>query len=1106
MLGADTMHGPSGTGQAPRAPARAPYLLLGLLVLIAAAIGGTAWKFHLQQKAAFESEVKGRLLAIADGKVRQINEWREERLGEARTLMEDPLAMAAFQRVIDRHATADQRARVSEFLAALCRNMHYAGAVLVDLEGHVPLFAGRRFGDDSHFRGLMQMVLRRGDIVQRDLHPDEGGDSAHLGMNVPLRRAPGAPIFGAVMLSIEPQSYIHMLQEWPVPTRSGEVLLVRREGDSVLYLTDLRGRPGTALNFRVPMARSELPAVKAVNGSEGNLEARDYRGMPVFAAVRAVPGSDWHLVAKMDAEEVWEPLRRGNTMLGVTAASLALALGALLFVLWRRHQVAVYRELCESAVARRALAEQYDYLSRFANDVILLLAPDGAIVRANDRAAEIYGYPMESLAGMNVRLLRSPEALRAYEADWRMAGERDSMLYETVHRASDGREFPVEVSMRALRVEKHVYRQAIIRDISERKLAEMELSQSEARLRQLVEHAPYGIVVVDGLEVLYANPAAHRMFGAAREGELVGHSMLQFVNPAEREQVKEHARQFRDGIPVPIIERRYQEFDGRLFWASVSCTAIEYNECPATLLFIQDITEYKQAAEQRTALEEKLRQAQKIESVGRLAGGVAHDFNNYLTVINGYCDMLLADAAHSGELRDGLQEIRAAGERAASVTSQLLAFSRKQLAAPRPICLNRTVQDYGNLLRRLIGEQIEIVMRLEDGLHPVMADPGQIDQILMNLAINARDAMPEGGRIEIATREARLEEGCLPRNPLARVGDYAVLSVSDTGVGIAPEIQEKIFEPFFTTKGVGHGTGLGLCTAYGIVNQAGGWIEVESLQGQGTTFRVWLPVTRAKTVKETASEAIEGAAPRDATLLVVEDQADVRRLALSILKHQGYQLLEAENADRALEVSAHHAGVIDLLVTDVVMPGRTGCELAERLIVQRPGIKVLYISGYPGDAIAGQGCLDPGTEYLPKPFTPEQLSSKVREVLRRPAGGGRTILVIDDDAKVCGLLQRVLSGAGYRVLVAADGKKGMDALKRQPVDLVITDLVMPEQEGLETVTQLHAQRPKLPVIAISGAFGGSFLKAAGLLGASATLAKPIAPDALLRAVEQLVGG
>jgi PAS domain S-box-containing protein len=916
--------------------------------------------------------------------------------------------------------------------------------------------------------------------------------------------APGSPIFGAVTLSIDPTSYTRALQAWPVPTRSGEVVLVRREKDSVLYLTDLRDRPGTAFRFRIPLTRSRVAAVIAAKGREGSLEALDYLGVPVFAAVRAVPGSNWFLIAKMDSEEVWEPLRRGTTMLGVTATSLALAVGTLLFVLWRRHQVRVYRELCESSVAQRALAEQYDYLSRFANDVILLLAPDGAIMRANDRAVETYGYPLETLAGMNVRMLRAPEALEAFEADWRMAGERDSMLYETLHRASDRREFPVEISMRALRVEKRIYRQAIIRDISERKLAEMELSQSEARLRQLVDYAPYGIVVLDGLVILYANPAADRMFGAGRDGALIGCSLLQFVSPADREGVVERVRIFRTGNPVPNVERSYTGFDGRTFWASVSTTAIEYNECPATLLFFQDLTEHRQAAEHRVVLEEQLRQAQKIESVGRLAGGVAHDFNNYLTVINGYCDMLLADNGQDGELRDGLQEIRAAGERAASVTRQLLAFSRKQLAAPRPICLNQTVRDSEKLLGRLIGEHIEIVTNLQEDLRPVMADPGQVDQILMNLAINARDAMPSGGRIGIVTREVRLEDGGASRNPLACAGDYAVLSVTDTGIGIAPEIQEKIFEPFFTTKGPGHGTGLGLCTAYGIVHQAGGWIEVDSFPGQGSTFCVWLPVTGMACIQAPPAVARQDAAPIDATLLVVEDQADVRRLALSILRQQGYRLLEAGNADQALEVSGAHTGAIDLLVTDVVMPGRTGRELAEQLVTERPGIKVLYISGYSGDAIPGQGHLDAGMECLAKPFSPEQLALKVRELLRAPAERPRTILVIDDDAAVSGLLQRVLSSSGYHVLVAGDGKVGIAALKRQPVDLVITDLVMPEQEGLETVRWLHAQRPELPVIAISGAFGGSFLKAAGMLGASATLAKPVAPEALLCTVKELL--
>jgi PAS domain S-box-containing protein len=949
-------------------------------------------------------------------------------------------------------------------------------------------------------------VLRKGGLVERDFHRDPGSPEINLGIDVPLRAGPGKPIFAAMIFEIDPREYTAALQKWPVPTRSAELLLVRRDGDSVLYLVDVKGWPGSALNYRIPMSNTGVAAVMAARGAKGNFEALDYRGVPIFAAVRPVPGTPWYLIAKIDSEEVWEPLRRGSTLLGITAISLGLGLSALLYVLWRRHQLRVYRELCESAEAHRALAEQYECLSRYANDVILLLDANGVIVRANDRAAEVYGYPIDEVVGKSVCELRAPQAQASFAADWHMAGKRDSTLYESLHCSRDGREFPVEISMRALKMDERFFRQAIIRDVSERKLAQKGLRESEARLRQLVENTPFGLMVVDGLEIVYVNPAARKLFGAKREGELVGCSVLQFVAAADRAGVIERARKFRCGSQLPMVERRYTRLDGREFWASVWATAIEYNECPATLLFYQDTTGEKQAAEQRAVLEEELRQAQKMESVGRLAGGVAHDFNNYLTVINGYCDMLLAEGGQSGEVRDGLREIRSAGERAASVTMQLLTFSRKQRASPRPICLNQSVVESGKLLSRLIGSRIQIATHLGENLPLVMADPGQIDQLLMNLTLNARDSMAAGGVIDIGTSAEILDAGGALRNPSARPGEYVVLSVSDTGTGMEPELRSKIFEPFFTTKGAGHGTGLGLCTAYGIVQQAGGWFEVESAPGEGAKFQVWLPVTG---IAEQADDLIAArpgaiAARKEATLLIVEDRADVRRLAMSILQLEGYHLLESECADDALAVSECYAGEIDLLVTDVVMPGMTGCELADRLVARRPGLKVLYMSGYSGEAIVAEGALDAGTDYLAKPFTPEQLTGKVRGALRAPAGEGRTILVIDDDIAVSNLLRRILSGGGYRVLVASDGKMGVDVLERQPVDLVITDLVMPGQEGLETVSYLHEQRPNLPVIAISGAFGGSFLKAAGLLGAAATLGKPIAPETLLETVGRLV--
>jgi CheY-like chemotaxis protein len=318
---------------------------------------------------------------------------------------------------------------------------------------------------------------------------------------------------------------------------------------------------------------------------------------------------------------------------------------------------------------------------------------------------------------------------------------------------------------------------------------------------------------------------------------------------------------------------------------------------------------------------------------------------------------------------------------------------------------------------------------------------------------------------------------------------------------MSPQIQERIFEPFFTTKGVGTGTGLGLSTAYGIVRQSGGWIDVRSSPGAGSRFEIWLPLTEADAADAAAPQPAAGDGRGEETLLIVEDQADVRRLALSILKANGYRLLEAEDAERALELSASFAGRIDLLITDVIMPGLNGRQLADRLAKERPGLKVLYTSGYAADVITLQGSLEPGMAYLPKPFGAAQLTAKVREVLGagRPPG---TLLVIDDDPAVRGFLRQILAGAGYLVVEAGDGKSGMAKIEPQGVDLVITDLVMPEQEGLETLQRLRVKRPDLPVIAISGAFGGSFLKTASRFGATATLAKPIDPETLLHAVRE----
>jgi two-component system cell cycle sensor histidine kinase/response regulator CckA len=385
-----------------------------------------------------------------------------------------------------------------------------------------------------------------------------------------------------------------------------------------------------------------------------------------------------------------------------------------------------------------------------------------------------------------------------------------------------------------------------------------------------------------------------------------------------------------------------------------------------------DVTEADQ-------LEQQLRQAQKMEAVGTLAGGVAHDFNNLLTIIGGFADLLAVRLQADPRSKEMVAEIRRSVDRAASLTRQLLAFSRKQVLAPVVLDLNRIVAETSRMVQRLIGEDIEFNAVPDPGLGPIRADPGQVEQVLMNLVINARDAMPTGGRLTVETRRVVLDDGETCIRTELRPGEYSVVSVSDTGTGMAPEVQQHIFEPFFTTKAAGRGTGLGLATVYGIVKQSGGGVQVYSEVGIGTTFKVYFPVTTGSVARATTSPV---AAPGGKeTILLVEDDNTVRALVRTMLEQVGYNVLEAADGFMALDRAKSHGPGIDLLITDVVMPRAGGRHVVDALKSERPDIKVLYLSGYTDDAIVRHGILQGGANFLQKPFTATVLTTRVREIL-----------------------------------------------------------------------------------------------------------------------------
>lgn len=987
------------------------WLIWGILgIFLVLSVGG-AWFFQQQRNQA-RYQTEEQLLTIARFKANEIAQWRAARLHDAAVLAGDPFFLEAAQAWMQSPDPINRKKLLDHF-RTIQKQYSYWNILLTSPEAkNLLVFNGPSGGAlGKTAANSLTEALRNKSVVMTDLIPGEGPLPVRLDTIAPLISSSNKAVpFGAIVLVSDVQTYLYpLIQSWPLPSKSAESLLVRRDGDSVLYLNELRHRKNTAFILRLPLTQTSLPAVMAVQGRKGVVEGAHYRGVNVFSAMQPVAGTTWYLVAKMDESEAlaaWH--NRSLLIIGLTI-SLFLAAVAMIGAVWQQNMKVSYRLNLETEKARSAAEQQYGTTLMCIGDGVIVTDAKGLVTLLNPVAEELTGWthgealgrPVESIFNIcneNTRQKVDNPIQKVIES-----GLTVGLANHTVLISNSGVEYPIMDSSAPIRDANGdlIGIVLVFRDQTAERAAERLLKTERDNLQAILRASPVGLLVFDETEHLtIASPEAERLFhrklkpgDSLRCGEFLGcwNCTTYLEGCGESEPCSACALNnairgaLREGKGVQnqdcIIERQVDGNKESLF-LSFGIAPVLLEGFWHAVVVLQDVSDRILAEKRSERLAQQLQQAMKMEAIGRLAGGVAHDFNNLLTGIGGYTELLISNLNPQDPMLEDLNEIRKATQSAATLTSQLLAFSRKQLIEPRILSLNDLISGLRKMIQRLIGEDIELQAILKNNLSSVKIDPGQFEQILVNMAVNARDAMPDGGKLTIETANVDLDEDYQTTHPYISPGRYVMLAISDTGCGMNAEVKSHLFEPFYTTKQKGRGTGLGLATIYGAVKQSGGSIEVYSEPEKGTTFRIYLPAIAQPAelldIEKSISTSLPGG---EETILLVEDERIVRELAIKILKRLKYNILPASNGTEALGIARNYSGVINLLITDVVMPGMNGRQLAEQLQLIRPQIKVLFTSGYTENAIAHHGVIDSNLNFIGKPYSSRDLARKIRQVL-----------------------------------------------------------------------------------------------------------------------------
>ncbi len=805
-----------------------------------------------------------------------------------------------------------------------------------------------------------------------------------------------APVFdesgvpqAAVALRSDPELQLFpLIQSWPVPSESAEVQLVEASGDEVRLLNRLRHGSGDPLSLRFPSSNKSRVASRAAQGERGIIEDQDYRGIEVVSVALSIPDSPWVLIAKLDADEAWAETRYRRKV-GMVLGGLGLMLVAAAISLGFRHRESrLYHKLYwTERLKNRAesLHAQLSQVVEHTGDVVFITDRKRVIEYVNPAFEAITGYAGDEAVGQTPLLLKSGLMTEEHYLEmWESVRHGEVFRGEVVCRKRNGEEFYYDQTISPL-FNPHGEITHFIsagKDVTERHRAEEVLRESESNLSRAQQIARLGSWTVDPASgEQYWSPEMCRIYGTPIGEPLEYGAFLKRIVPEDRALVDASWKGALKGGDYDV-EFRIQVGEVTRWVHSQAFLELDAVGTPRRILgTAQDITERKEEEEKHAGLEAQFRQAHKMEGVGQLAGGVAHDFNNMLTVILGFAEISLQDIEPGSELQANLQEILDAGTRASELTRQLLAFARKQTIAPRILNLNESLAGMLKMLQRLIGEDIDLRWKPAEQLWPVKMDPAQVDQMLVNLVVNARDAISGGGKITIETSRAAFDEAYCADHVGFIPGQYAMLAVSDDGCGIEKANLQKIFEPFFTTKPAGEGTGLGLATVYGIVKQNEGFINAYSELGKGTTFKIYLPHREETEPGMTTIESSVSTPTGTETLLIVEDEEAVLKLATRFSEELGYRVLTASSPAEAFEIADRFKERLHLLLTDVILPGKTGREVWETLSEARPGLKCLFMSGYTANVIAHRGVLYEGVQFLPKPFSRQDFALKIRVTL-----------------------------------------------------------------------------------------------------------------------------